>query len=138
MSATAGKNAKLLFTVGSTPTQLGEVISFSIETTIGTIDASTLASEWKTFLAGQGSWSGSIECFYDPTDAAQADILTKAMAKTVCAITVRPLGDGAGKTQLSGNCFITSLPVSASIDGAVSISFPFQGTGALTLTTNAG
>ncbi|MGD9640976.1 MAG: phage tail tube protein [Synergistaceae bacterium] len=137
MSATASKNAKLLFTVGSTPTQLGEVSDFSIETARGTIDVSTLASEWQEFITGQGSWSGSINGFYDPTDPAQADLVNKALAGTMCTITVQPLGVGAGKTQLSGNCFIPTTGWNFAKEDASTISFTFQGSGALTLVANA-
>lgn len=137
MSATASKVSKLLLTVGPTPTALGEVRSFSIETALGTIDVSTLATDWKKYLVGQAGWSGSLECFYDPTDAAQADLVAKARAGTICTITVQPLGVGVGKTQLSGSCYMTSMGISGATEDAVGVSFSFQGTGELTLAADA-
>ena len=137
MGATASKVSRLLLTVGSTPTPLGEVRSFSIETALGTIDASTLATDWKKYLVGQAGWSGSLECFYDPTDTAQADLVSKARAGTICTIAVQPLGVGVGKTQLSGTCYITTMGISGATEDAVGVSFSFQGTGELALAADA-
>ena len=137
MSATASKVSKLLLTVGSTPTALGEVRSFSIETALGTIDVSTLATDWKKYLVGQAGWSGSLECFYDPTDAAQADLVAKARAGTICTITVQPLGVGVGNTQLSGTCYCTSMSIAGATEDAVGLSISFQGTGELALAADA-
>lgn len=137
MSATASKVSKMLLTVESTPTELGEVRSFSIETSLGTIDVSTLSTDWKKYLVGQAGWSGSLECFYDPTDTAQADLVSKARAGTLCTVTVQPLGVGAEKTQLSGTCYITSMSISGATEDAVGLSISFQGTGELTLAANA-
>jgi predicted secreted protein len=137
MSATASKVSKMLLTVGSVPTELGEVRSFSIETSLGTIDVSTLATDWKKYLVGQAGWSGSLECFYDPMDAAQADLVSKARAGTLCTVTVQPLGAGAGKTQLSGTCYVTSMSISGATEDAVGLSISFQGTGELALAADA-
>ena len=137
MSATASKVSKLLLTVGATPTALGEVRSFSIETALGTIDVSTLATDWKKYLVGQAGWSGSLECFYDPTDAAQADLVAKARAGTICTIAVQPLGVGVGKTQLSGSCYCTSMSIAGATEDAVGLSISFQGTGELALAADA-
>ena len=137
MSATASKVSKLLLTVGATPTALGEVRSFSIETALGTIDVSTLATDWKKYLVGQAGWSGSLECFYDPTDPAQADLVAKARAGTICTITVQPLGVGVGNTQLSGSCYCTSMSIAGATEDAVGLSISFQGTGELALAADA-
>jgi len=137
MGATASKVSVLKLTVGATPTALGEVRSFSIETALGTIDVSTLSTNWKSYLVGQAGWSGSLECFYDPTDSAQADLVSKARAGTLCTITVQPLGAGAGKTQLSGTCYVTSMGITGATEDAVGVSFSFQGTGELALASDA-
>jgi len=137
MGATASKVSVCKLTVGATATELGEVRSFSIETALGTIDVSTLSTDWKKFLVGQAGWSGSLELFYDPTDAAQADLVTKAMAGTKCKITVQPLGAGTAKTELVGDCYVTSMSISGATEDAVGMSVSFQGTDELTLNKNA-
>lgn len=137
MSAKAAKNSVLKLTVASTPTSLGEVRSYSIETSLGTIDASVLSTTWKKYLVGQSGWSGSLEMFYDPTDAAQADLVSKARAGELCEITVQPLGQGAGNTELKGDCYVTGMTISGATEDAVGLSVSFQGTGELALNVNA-
>ena len=137
MSATASKGSKLLLTITGSATELGEVRSFSIETALGTIDVSTLSTDWKKYIVGQAGWSGSLECFYDPTDAAQSELVSNARAGTLCTITVQPLGVGVVKTQLSGDCYVTSMSISGATEDAVGLSISFQGTGELALTANA-
>lgn len=137
MSATASKGSKLLLTITGSATELGEVRSFSIETALGTIDVSTLSTDWKKYIVGQAGWSGSLECFYDPTDAAQSELVSNARAGTLCTITVQPLGVGVGNTQLSGDCYVTSMSISGATEDAVGLSISFQGTGELALTANA-
>ena len=137
MSATAAKYSVLKLTVGGTPTALGEVRSYSIETALGTIDASVLSTTWKNYLVGQSGWSGTLECFYDPADTAQADLVNKARVGTLCTLTVQPLGAGAGKTELVGTAYITSMGISGATEDAVGLSISFQGTGELALNANA-
>ena len=137
MGATASKVSVLKLKVGETDTEVGEVRSFNIETALGTIDVSTLATNWKNFLVGQAGWSGTLELFYDPTDAAQSDLVSKAMAGTLCNITVQPLGAGAGKTELVGDCYINTMTISGATEDAVGLSVAFQGTGELTLNSDA-
>ena len=91
MGAVASKSAKIHIDVNGTPTAFGEVRSFSLDTTLGTIDVSVLSTDWKNFLVGQAGWSGSIECLYDPTDAAQAELASKVIAGTACTLTLYPL-----------------------------------------------
>ncbi|MDI9393050.1 MAG: hypothetical protein QM449_07315 [Synergistota bacterium] len=137
MGATASKVSRCLLTVDATPTALGEVRSFNIETALGTIDVSTLATDWKKYLVGQAGWSGSLELFYDPSDPAQADLVSKARAGSPCVITVQPLGQGAGKTQLSGTCYCTSMQISGATEDAVGLSVSFQGNDELALSSDA-
>ena len=137
MGATASKVSVLKLKVGESDTPIGEVRSFNIETALGTIDVSTLATDWKKFLVGQAGWSGTLELFYDPTDTAQADLVAKATAGTLCNITVQPLGAGSGKTQLSGDCYVTGMTISGATEDAVGMSVSFQGTDELTLSSDA-
>ncbi len=96
-----------------------------------------LSTTWKNYLVGQSGWSGTLECFYDPTDAAQADLVSKARAGTLCTITVQPLGAGVGKTELVGTAYITSMGISGATEDAVGLSISFQGTGELALNADA-
>ena len=137
MGATASKVSVVKLSVSGTPTAIGEVRSFSIETALGTIDVSTLATDWKKYLVGQAGWSGSLELFYDPTDSAQSALVSNAMAGALCTMTIHPLGSGSGKPQLVGSCYVTGMTISGATEDAVGLSISYQGTGPLMLSNQS-
>jgi len=137
MGATPSKVSVVKLSVGGTPTEIGEVRSYNIETALGTIDASTIATNWKKYLVGQASWSGSLELFYDPTDSAQSVLVSNAMAGTLCTLTIQPLGAGSGKPQLAGSCYVTGMTISGATEDAVGLSITFQGTDPLALASQS-
>lgn len=92
MSAIAAKKAIVRLDVAGVAVPVGEVRSFSIETALGTIDVSTLASTWKNFVVGQAGWSGTMELFYDPTDDGQEELLNRALAGNPMEFTFLPFG----------------------------------------------
>ena len=92
MSAIAAKKAIVRLDVAGLAVPVGEVRSFSIETNLGTIDVSTLASAWKNFIVGQAGWSGTMELFYDPTDDGQDELVARALAGTPMEFTFLPFG----------------------------------------------
>ena len=92
MSAIAAKKAIVRIDVAGVAVPVGEVRSFSIETTLGTIDVSTLSTTWKNFLVGQAGWSGTMELFYDPADPGQEELVTRALSGTPCEFTFLPFG----------------------------------------------
>jgi hypothetical protein len=137
MGATPSKVSVVKLSVSGTPTEIGEVRSYSIETALGTIDVSTLATDWKKYLVGQAGWSGSLELFYDPTDSAQSALVSNAMAGTLCTLTIQPLGAGSGKPQLAGSCYITGMTISGATEDAVGLSITYQGTDTLALSNQS-
>jgi len=92
MSAIAAKKAIVRLDVSGVAVPVGEVRSFSIETALGTIDVSTLASTWKNFIVGQAGWSGTMELFYDPTDDGQEELVARALEGTPMEFTFLPFG----------------------------------------------
>jgi len=92
MSAIAAKKAIVRLDVAGVAVPVGEVRSFSIETTLGTIDVSTLASTWKNFIVGQAGWSGTMELFYDPADDGQEELVARALEGTPMEFTFLPFG----------------------------------------------
>lgn len=92
MSALAAKKAIIKFDILGTKTPVGEVRSFSLETALGTIDVSTLATNWKKYIVGQAGWSASMEMFYDPTDDGQEELVARALEGTPMEFTFLPFG----------------------------------------------
>ncbi len=131
------KNAVLKFKMDTSGYQEFEARSFEINTALGTIDASTLSTQWKKFLVGQAGWSGSFELFYDPSDATQKEMVNKGMEGALCKIVVKPIGKGATDTMLYGDCYITGMNITGATEDAVGLTVSFQGTDELHLAVNA-
>ena len=110
---------------------VGELRSYSISETAGTIEDTTLGDSAKTYKAGQTTWSGSCDAFWDEADAGQTAITAGASI----TLNFYPEGDTTGDTYASGTALVTEISTSSSIDGMVEVSFSFQGSGALTWAT---
>lgn len=110
---------------------VGELRSYSISETAGTIEDTTLTDTAKTYKAGQTTWSGSCDAFWDESDAGQTAITAGASV----TLNFYPEGDTTGDTYASGEAIVTEISTSSSIDGMVEVSFSFQGSGALTWAT---
>ena len=110
---------------------VGELRSFSLETTGDTIETSNMGTTARTYKAGLTAWSGTASLFWDETDAGQ---LALALGTSV-TIKVYPEGASTGDKYYTGSAIITAKSVSASFDGLVESSISFQGTGALSFAT---
>ena len=108
---------------------VGELRSFSLETTGATIESSNMGTTARTYKAGLTAWSGTASLFWDETDAGQLALVLG----TSVTIKVYPEGASTGDKYYSGSAIITAKSVSASFDGLVESSISFTGNGALTL-----
>ena len=130
--AVASKNSIVMVEVSGSLVALTEVRDWSLEMERGTIDASVLSTEWKRFLVGQISATGSMNLFFDPTDSAVETAMDAALFNGA-AITLlfRPQGSGSGKPQYKVPAIITSKGVSAATEDAVGISIGFSANAAV-------
>jgi predicted secreted protein len=110
---------------------VGELRSFSLETTADTIESSNMGTTARTYKAGLTAWSGTASLFWDELDAGQ---LALALG-TEIVIKVYPEGATTGDKYYTGSAIVTAKSVSASFDGLVESSISFQGTGALSFST---
>ena len=110
---------------------VGELRSFSLETTGDTIETSNMGTTARTYKAGLTAWSGTASLFWDETDAGQ----TALALGTEIVIKVYPEGATAGDKYYTGSAIVTAKSVSASFDGLVESSISFTGTGALSFST---
>ena len=111
---------------------IAEIRSFSIEETADTIEDTSMGDAARTYKPSLTSFSGSIDVFWDETDATGQGALTIGAEIT---LNLYPEGDTAGDTYLSGAAIVTGRSVSSSFDGLVEMSISVQGNGALTQTT---
>jgi hypothetical protein len=116
-------------TVGGT--EMGEVTSFTLETTGDVVEDTALTDSTKSFVTGRTSFSGTIEMHFDETDAQQETLLAGASISFV----LLPEGNASGDASYTGTGIITGMSINNSMDAIVSRSVTFQGTGALTVGT---
>ena len=93
MGALSAKKAILKLDISGVKVPVGEVRSFSLETSLGTIDVSNIGTDWKEFLVGQAGWTASMELFYDPTDTAQDALVDRTVAGMPCQFVILPFGE---------------------------------------------
>jgi predicted secreted protein len=129
MATHTGSEGTIL--VGTDP--IAEIRSFSLESTSEVIEDSSMGDTDRTFKAGLKSFTGSVEVFWDETDAAQIALEVGASV----TLKVYPEGNTAGDKYYEGTVIVTGLTVTSSFDGMVEAAISVQGTGALTLSTVA-
>ncbi len=112
---------------------VAEVKSFSVEESAETYETNAPTmndpAPAKAFKAGATSWNGSVDCFWDDTDATGQEALTVGAAVTVHFM---PEGDTTGDNDINGSAIVTGISKQAAHDGIVEASFTLQGSGALT------
>jgi hypothetical protein len=109
----------------------GEVTSFTLETSADVVEDTALSDSAKTFLAGRTSFSGTVECNFDEADTSQEECTVGSSV----AFTLLPEGNASGDASYSGTGIVTGMSISNPLDGVITRSITFQGTGALTIGT---
>ena len=112
-------------------TAVGELTSFTLETTGDVVEDTALSDATKSFITGRTSFSGTLEMHYDETDSPQQTLT----AGSSISFILLPEGNTSGDEKFSGSGIITGMSVNNAMDGIVSRSVTFQGTGALTRAT---
>jgi hypothetical protein len=116
-------------TVGGTG--VGELTSFTLETTGDVVEDTALTDATKSFVAGRTSFSGTLEMHFDETDSPQ----TNLVAGAELAFILLPEGNSSGDRSFTGTGIVTGMSVNNSMDAIISRTVTFQGTGALSIGT---
>ena len=127
MSVHHGKEGEVV--VGGSA--VGELVSFTLETTGDVVESTKMSDAAKTFVAGRTSFSGTLEMHFDEADSVQ----TQLTAGASITFKLLPEGGSTGDRKFEGESVITGMSVSQPLDGIVARSVTFQGTGALTIGT---
>ena len=109
-------------------TAVGELTSFTLETTGDVVEDTALTDATKSFVAGRTSFSGTLEMHFDETDSPQTTLIAGASI----AFILLPEGNSSGDRSFTGTGIVTGMSVNNSMDAIVSRTVTFQGTGALT------
>ena len=112
-------------------TAVGELTSFTLETTGDVVEDTALTDATKSFVAGRTSFSGTLEMHFDETDSPQTTLIAGASI----AFILLPEGATSGDRSFTGTGIVTGMSVNNSMDAIISRTVTFQGTGALTIGT---
>jgi len=107
---------------------LGELRSFSLETTAETIEDTSMGDTSRTYKVGLKTFTGTASVFFDETDTAQPSLVAGAEI----TLNVYPEGASSGDTYYTGSAIVTGRTINSSFDGMVEMEISYQGTGALT------
>tara|TARA_R110000822_G_scaffold77336_1_gene185575 strand:+ start:350 stop:736 length:387 start_codon:yes stop_codon:yes gene_type:complete len=111
--------------------QINEVRSYTISETGETLEDTSMGDTSRSYLASLKTFTGSLDVYWDETDAGQGDIIVGA----TIVFNLYPEGNATGDTYYTGNAIVTEKSVTGSFDGLVEMSVSVQGTGALSETT---
>ena len=120
-----------LAVAGGTEAVVGEVRSYTIETSADTIEDSIMGDASRTYKAGLEASTVSLECYWDDTDAQQLVL----DARAAIDFEIYPTGTGTGEKYYTGTGTVTSKSITAAFDGMVEASFAIQVSGAVTEAT---
>ena len=112
-------------------TGVGELTSFTLETTGDVVEDTALTDATKSFVSGRTSFSGTLEMHFDETDSPQ-ETLT---AGSSISFVLLPEGNTSGDASYTGTGIVTGMSINNSMDAIISRTVTFQGTGALTIGT---
>lgn len=132
MATNTGSSGVVKLQVAGTPASLvGEVRSYTIETSADTIEDSSMGNVARTYKTGLETSTASIEVYWDATDPQQLVIDPRASLD----FEIYPTGTGAGEKYYTGGGIVTSKSITASFDGMVEASFAIQVSGTVTEAT---
>ena len=133
----ASKNSKFYVVAESANNALVNIRDWSLSTTRNTIDISTIGTEWKEFLVGQVTGTGSFNLIFDDTDTTAQSILTAIRNGNSLTFKIRPVGDTSGSPEMTFKALPTSWDLSAATEDAISVAVNFQVTEEITQGTVA-
>ena len=110
---------------------LGELRSYSLESTAETIEDTAMGDSARSYKVGLTAFTGTASVFFDETDTAQGNLDAGASI----TLEVYPEGAASGDTYYSGTAIVTGRTINASFDGMVEMEISFTGSGGLTEST---
>ena len=116
-------------TVGGTA--IGNVTGFTIDTTHDVVEDTSLEDSSKTFKAGRGTFTASIDMNYNEENTQQESLTSGSSLSFVFL----PEGNTSGDQRFSGTGIVTSVGLGVTLDGMTTRTVALQGNGALTIGT---
>jgi predicted secreted protein len=133
MAALIGKDGSLR--IGTNV--IGAIDTWSLNLSQGSAEITALSTEANTFrnyVQTIKEWSGSASGTLDLADSQQLTVEQSATTGTFAVAALRFYTTLAA--YWAGNAYITGITVNSRVDDKVSLSFNFQGTGAIAYTSS--
>ena len=86
----------------------------------------------RTFIGGLRTWSGSYECLMDDTNPVLSDASNLGVGSTPTTSDIITLNAASGRS-FYGVAIVTGVHPNVAVDGVMTVTYDFQGTGALTI-----
>lgn len=130
-----GNNGTVKIKSGSdTLTAVADVRSWSVTMTREVVESTAMGDDFRTYLKGLQSYSGSMEIVYNDSESSVVD--TAINPDTDAAVVVEFYADAVNTStaKFVGTVIVTSFAVTNSYDGLMTATVEFQGTDNPTLT----
>ena len=111
---------------------VAECRGWSLEQQADVVEDTVLGDTWKTNKASLKSWSGSLTCWWDETDATGQGALAIGAEVT---LNLYPEGATSGDSYFSGSAIVTNKTNKGEVGGMVEAEISFTGNGALSEST---
>jgi hypothetical protein len=95
---------------------VGELTSFTLETTGDVVEDTALTDATKSFVTGRTSFSGTLEMHFDESDAPQETLTAGASISFV----LLPEGNSGGDASYTGTGIVTGMSINNAMDAIVS------------------
>jgi hypothetical protein len=136
MAAFHGKTGSVTFNTA----EVLNLISWSIEATAEISDASYMTSSavsasthWKDFKTGFLTWTATATGYYDSTSDFDPDLATDMKDEDGATLVLLAGLQADSVRKYSGTAFVTGISVNADSGSTETITYTFQGSGALTV-----
>jgi hypothetical protein len=121
-------------------TALIEITSFTIDHTVNTIEKTAMGDQYRSYVTGMNEWSGSADLLFDSTLISSFSAVMvgngagEATAGGGLTLTAYPAGDTSTYPKLEGEVIVTGMSIGSEMEGMVTATISFQGTGQLAMT----
>jgi hypothetical protein len=112
-------------------TNIAQLSSWTVTSTVDTIECTHMGQSWKTYKTGIAEWEGSFEAIYDGDKQGLAAEMAVGTQYEMFAYPESTDTDHS----LSGSVILTSLEWTAELDDVIRLSATFTGTGEFTKAT---
>lgn len=111
---------------------VAEMLTWTLSEGVNVVDDTVVGDVSDTHKTGTNNWNGSVNCYWDETDATGQEAMTIGASVDLSLL---PDGDATGDIDFNGTATITAIERSVANNSIVTANFTFQGNGALTRST---